>query len=288
MRLDIIQEIIDIFRNKKIPCLETLVNKKLGYQSKRVDEIKTLILGSSHIACSYLAERGEFNFGAASQDLYYNYQLYNIFNTEKLKNVIISFSVFTPGHTLIKTGEAKYCVLYKLLFGINYQNKEDYKNKLLFLYTNRYQKNISKYITNNDMDFDNYWGNIQKYQKNNFDSTLIKTTALKHLKNNKRNNKQMDYLNKLISKTASNNQTLYIVLPPCTEEYKNYLPSSNVLFERLYNSCTNFSHIKIINLYDSKAFNLSDFCDGHHLNYRGAQKLTSLVRKEIATTEKIC
>jgi hypothetical protein len=288
MRLNIIQEIIDVIKNKKIPCLGTLVDKKMGYKYKSTNEIKTLVLGSSHIACSYIAKEDEFNLGAASQDLYYNYQLYNLLNTSFVKNVVVSFSVFTPGHILIKTGEAKYCVLYKLLFGIDYQYENDAKNKFLKYYEKRYDKAIKKYLSTNNKEYSDYRGNILQYPKDNFDSKIIKETALKQYKNNQRSNNQMDYLMKLIKETEARKQNLFLVIPPATDEYKSYLPTSDIIFKKLYLSCAGFSHIKIIDLYDSSDFVKTDFCDGHHLNNNGAEKLTKTVREIIERTEELC
>ncbi len=86
MRIVFIQELIDLLRHK-VWTLQELVNKKLGYKLKNQKDIHTLILGSSHLACGYRAQSGEFNFSSPSQDLYYNYHL-NLKGAEKLTELI--------------------------------------------------------------------------------------------------------------------------------------------------------------------------------------------------------
>lgn len=144
MRINFVQEIIDLFRHK-IPTLKTLVNKKQGYEQKDSKYINTLILGSSHLACGYRAKAGEFNFASPSQDLYYAYNLYRTFNTASVKDIILSFSVFTPGHILIMTRMAKFCVLYKIIFGIEYQDVKIAEKKGLIKLEKRYRKEINRY-----------------------------------------------------------------------------------------------------------------------------------------------
>ena len=88
----------------------------------------------------------------------------------------------------------------------------------------------------------------------------------------------MDYCLKLINDTLRNGQRLYFVLPPAHRFYKEVLPSSEKLFEKLYEMCKNFSHVEIINLYDSNIFTDDDFSDGDHLNEMGAKKMTRIMR----------
>lgn len=276
MRINFVQEIIDRLRHK-IPSLKTLVKKKYGYMTVNASSINTLILGSSHLACGFRAGEGEFNFASPSQDLYYAYNLYKKYNTEFVKDIILSFSVFTPGHILIRTKMSKYCILYKLLFDIDYQDKEIAQKQGLYKLEKSYRKEIERYINKEKPVFENYCGNMSEYPEDEFNRKKIKEQALKHYKNNQRKNNQIDFLVKLIDETSINNQNLYIVIPPAEDEYRSYLPESRELFSKLYKVCEGYKNVKILNFYNSKEFKHSDFCDGHHLKLQGAEKLTQLI-----------
>lgn len=115
------------------------------------------------------------------------------------------------------------------------------------------------------------------------DRETINIRAQKHYKINQKSSNQMDYCLKLINETELNNQKLYFILPPAHRYYKEVLPKSEKLFEKLYEVCSGFSHIEIINLYDSDIFTDDDFTDGDHLSYSGAQKMTTIVREKINT-----
>lgn len=85
------------------------------------DKIETLILGSSHGLYGYRAEGSEFNLCDVSQDLYYSYHLYALScDFPQLKNVVLFYSVFSPGHVLEKTAENVKCLFYKELYHIPY------------------------------------------------------------------------------------------------------------------------------------------------------------------------
>ena len=71
----------------------------------------------------------------------------------------------------------------------------------------------------------------------------------------------------------------YIVIPPYRSDYKKLLPEDNVLFEKVYKM--NFENVKMLNFYNSKNFDDSDFGDTDHLNEKGAMKLTREIRKII-------
>lgn len=287
MKIDFIQNFIDRLRHK-IPDIKTLVNKKLAYDYKNPNDIHTLLFGSSHLNCGYRAKEGEFNFAVPSQDLYYNYELYKKYNTKSVNNIIVSFSVFTPALALIKTKMFKKCVLYKVIYGIDYQFSEIAEQKKFYKIEKYYLKEVNRYLRNLQINPENYYGNMLTYPKDEYISKDIKEAALGHYKNNQRKNDEMEYCIKLIQATALNKQNLFFVIPPATDEYKNYLPNSKELFKKLYEICLNHKHVTILNYYDSNSFELADFCDGHHLNLRGAKKLTEMIRKNINNEEIVC
>lgn len=280
MKIKFIQNVIDMLRHK-VPTMSILVGKKYGYMSQDKSRIKTLILGSSHLYNGYLAQDGEYNFAAPSQDLYYNYQLYKQYNTPFIDTVIISFSVFTTGHVLIKTHQSNFCVLYKLIFGIDYQDKEVAKEKNLHNYEKRYSKDVSAYIQKNSSKWNGYLGNTIDYPKPINDIEKIKSIALRQYKHNQRNNNQIDFCKNILEDTLINKQKVYFVITPMMESYRNVLPAKDELFEKIYQLSKEYKHSQICNYYDDDRFDISDFADFQHLNYNGAKKLTSFIQDEI-------
>ena len=106
---------------------EMLIKKESFNNIK--SNIKTLVLGSSHGGYDFnpLFLKNSFNMSLPSQDLYYSYHLYKKNNTKKIKNIILFYSVFSPGFSLIKTSEKQRALLYKLIF----KNNLIIQNKLL-------------------------------------------------------------------------------------------------------------------------------------------------------------
>ncbi len=278
MRIAFIQELIDLLRVKTFE-LDSMLKKSVGIKS--VQNIETLAIGSSHMEAGFIPQEGEFNLGSTSLDLYYSYSLYKLYATKNVKNIFVTFSVFSPNDMLIKSGLAGICTSLKLLHGIDYQDKTIAKQKKLYRLEKLYSKKILKQKGKLNLS-DNYRGEAS-YSSNmtTYDADKIHKRALAHYKINQKTSNQMDYCIKLLEDTKENGQKLYFVLPPAHSLYKEVLPNSNILFEKLYEVCREYSHVKILNLYDSKEFEDSDFVDSDHLNYSGATKMTKIMHETV-------
>lgn len=278
MKIEFIQKIIDKIRRK--PNFNQMLYSKLE-GLKNFDEIKTLILGSSHLQNGYIAEEGEYNFAISSQDLYYGYNLYKKLNNPSLKNIVIAFSVFTPGLSIIKTQCADFCVPYKVLLGIDYQNQEDAKNKKLYEIEDFVKKEAEGFIKSVSLP-KNYRGNHIWYPHKKFNAQKARERALKHYKNNQRENNQMNFCVNLLNDTCANGQKIYFVLPPVTKSYRDALPKKDIVFKDLYNLVKAYDHAKILDYYDTDHFDeRADFTNEDHLNKKGAIKLSALIRRDI-------
>ncbi len=279
MKIVFIQELIDRIRDK-VFALPSVTNKSVCI--KRVKDFNTLILGSSQMECGYIPSENEINLSSASMDLYYTYNYYHKYQNENLKNVIVGFSVFTQGSSLIMQSLANICVLHKILCGIEYQYPDVARKKKLYSNEKRYRKLVDKYLSKTHFSKD-FRGELLKYSENIqvHSAEKVKERALKHYKNNVRKNSQMEYCKKLLDETAYNNQKLFFVIPPCSEIYREPLPTGEIIFENLYKLCSNYTHVQIINLYGSNEFSLNDFIDGDHLNKWGAEKMTEIIHKAL-------
>ncbi len=276
MHIEFIQKIIDKIRHK-VPLnsyIMELGTKILTYKkfSKNID---TIILGSSHAQLGYRAEYNEFNLGLSFQDLYCSYNLYKKLNNKNIKNVILFYSVFSPGAQTIKSKFADTMTVYKVIAGFDYQDiniaKEKKINDLEQGYKHQFNKLKKTFIFNSD-----YRGNEVSYITC-FKPPIAADRAKPHFKNNQRHNNQTKYIEYLQSETAKNNQNLYIVIPPATEDYKKALPQSKELYKELFN----VKGLNIFNYYDEHFAN-EEFEDWDHLNLKGAVRLTKMIRDNIS------
>lgn len=277
MRFELFQNVVDILRNKFI---------YFHFYNKKDEEYENLILGSSHMLGIDFGENA-LNCAFSSCDMYYTNEIYKLFNKPEVKNVIISFSVFSPGYSLIRTFDAHICATLKSIFGIPYQNEEVAKKKHLKFLEFLFSFKLKKYYETYEPKVSN-----AANQKHEFQVEKIQQRALKHLKNNQRDVQQYYILEDLLKATQNNHQNLYIILPPATHYFKDVLPSSDILFKGLYPITDKYNHCTIINLYDSEEFTLEDFSDGDHLNPEGKKKLTdkvfSCVENNVKKDEDMC
>lgn len=151
MQIQFVQNLIDKLRNKininDNYLLPWLLRKKINLENKK---IKTLVLGSSHLAWGYNCNSIDvFNLASANQDLYYTYNLYRIYNSSEIKNILLDYSVFTPCYNLIKTNDYKNAAIFKAVFGIDYIDKTIAKNQKLY----EIEKPFMKYIKRNIKKF---------------------------------------------------------------------------------------------------------------------------------------
>lgn len=245
----------------------------------KLNNIQTLILGSSHIETSYIARDTEFNLATSSQDLYLTYELYKKYNTPELKNIIVSYSNFSPWAHLIKSSSANYMIYFNTYANIKFEDENEAKRKKLF-----WKKFINRrYLARAYRKIDiapSYCGNYILYPEGYAEMTQELKERIKNAENRKRDCVEQ-YLIPLLNATAANHQNIYFVLTPHRDEFKKILVPKEELFRELLELEKCYEHVHVIDLYDSTDFQKSDFYDYQHLNFSGAQKLTSIVRKEV-------
>ncbi len=275
MHITFIQKIIDKIRHK-VPFNSyiTALGTKVYTYKKVSNNIDTIILGSSHAQLGYRAKENEFNLGLSFQDLYCSYNLYKKLNNKNIKNVILFYSVFSPGAQTLKSKFADTMTVYKIVAGFDYQDKKTAREKNLYRLEFNYRWQFIKFQNKFKVD-KNYRGNELSYITC-FKPPVAADRANVHYKNNQRCNNQTKYVELLLLETVKNNQNLYVVIPPATEDYKKALPPSNELFRELFD----IKGLKIFNYYD-KHFTNEEFEDWDHLSLRGAERLTEMIQDDI-------
>ena len=95
------------------------------------------------------------------------------------------------------------------------------------------------------------------------------------------------YNQRLIDKFLDNmeelNKKVIFIVPPATSFYRNSLSKDMInSYKQLVSPTINkHSCASIIDLFEEEQFNNSDFCDYDKLNVNGANKLSSVIAKEI-------
>ena len=246
--------------------------KKFFCLQLRENTIETLAIGSSHGWYGYAADdaRREVNACITSQDLYYSYELYKKYaHAPRLKNVILFYSVFSPGFITEVTSEKSLSDLYRFFFDVPYrftfdrEKTELFRNLALFLDVQRDGLKDFKYVGNCPYDF--------------FMPPELGTEdrVSSHLKNNRRNNNQTEYVKKCAGLAREKNHKLLVVIPPVRSDYAKLLPSLEELFPELLSLK---DEIQIVSFMNDADFSDDDFGDTDHLNKEGAEKLTQKIR----------
>ena len=304
MNIKIIQNIIDKIRNKeKYKELFSFIYEyclKITALRMNKNNFHTLVLGSSHIMVGFIPEKREYNCATSSQDLYMGYQIYKYANHEKLKNIIISYSDFSSYNNNLFSPYSQLSLLLKILLGIEYENKKAAKRKISLLDKIYLKKKILKISNNfvskgiNNINLKSYNGKYlfypnTQYEQNIENEKLMFSYGIKGKKRILISQNYMDeYLLKLVQEAKMYNQKVYIVITPIIEKfYKDLQLEQNKIFKILYTIAKYYDNVKILNFYDDNRFEDNDFYDWQHLNYKWAQKLTSLINQEVNDYEII-
>ena len=252
--------------------LSYVYKKKIGIE-RNLKSIETLALRASTTDYAFYSPmwKDSYNLGLTSADLFNTYHLYNNYRNRLpvLKNVIVFFSVSAPGFSLIHSTERYRTVAFNYFFQVPYSN-ESYINP-------KFEKRIIRKCNKlNTPDIDFSYSGYEK--KNNYGIDIAPPERVRtHLRENKREPDQMNWLNSLVNLVNSDERRLVVVIPPFRSDFKNLLPSEVVLFEKLY--ILESEGMKILNFFNSDKFHDTDFGDTDHLNEAGAIKMTNEIRK---------
>lgn len=258
----------NLFDDKEF--LHYVYKKKKGLENN-VENIETLALRGSNADYGFYSPlwKNSYNLGLTSSNLYTIYHIYNNYRGElkNLKNVIIFFSVSAPGFSLIKTSERYRAVSYQYYFNIPYPINHNIESKYKIRIIKKCVKLKRPYIENDYSGYDKkeYYGT----------HILAKDRVKTHIRENKREPDQMQWLESLYRLIDNDKRRLIIVIPPFRDDYKKLLPDKEILFKKLFR----IKGLNILDYYDSKMFTNDDHGDTDHLNEKGAIKLTKEIKK---------
>lgn len=288
--MKILKNLKSLIKGKKTKFLylEEYTRKVCGLKA-RAGKFKTLILGSSHIEVGYIPNnKDEYNCAVSSLDLYSCYKLYQYANHSGLKNIIISFSSFSPFHSLINSPSPFLATYLKILCDIDFQPESaPDKIKLAMKHWKKLNKKIKRLSAKVAQKYDltTYTGDFMFWPTMLYepdDDLMTKFAindthrfyAIKH--------EPVSYLAKLIREAKVNKQKVYIVITPIIDKlYKELMLDQRELFREVYVLMKMYDNVKVLNYYDDNRFDEKDFYDWQHLNKSGAEKLTKLIKKDM-------
>jgi hypothetical protein len=186
--------------------------------------------------------------------------------------VILFFSVFTNGYEVQHTGEKHIAAYYKTMYAIEpkYESDTELDEQAML---------CDKYINLNTIKMYNTWG--YHHPKAYLVSAGSEDRTRPHLRENRRQNDQFAYFEKLCEEVVKNGKKFIVVIPPATKEYRSGLPPKEELFSKL-NSYAIKHQITVLDFFDSDIFETDDFGDFDHLTPSGAQKLTGAIIQQIS------
>ena len=237
------------------------------------DKIETVVLGSSHGRDAFLPDNNCFNLANSSQDLYraskvYEYIINNC-TSSSVKNIILFWSVFHPGLQLEKTQEYIKCIPYKALYGIEYAMPLPIDDSSILKHIHKQSKIIP----------DQEYRGESFYNVTHIDIT--QELVAKHIKNTKRNNNQIQYLENMATLAAQHGHKLYIVLPPYRQDYLDCLPSDQEIYFELFAFLQKNPDVQLLNFQRDPDFKSTDFDSADHCNKTGARKLTNKIMQHL-------
>ena len=235
------------------------------------EDLKNLILGSSHARDGFIPSKNDFSLANSSQDLYRASKLYEYVvkhNGQELRNVILFWSVFHPGLELEKTREFVRCIPYKGLYGIDYATKLPIDDKKGMDILN---KQIKTVICPTGFRGQATY-NLEHFKE------PTDVLVSKHLKNTMRNNNQIKYLGDIVKLARQKHHKVYVVLPPYRSDYLKCLPEESIVYRELFDFLKENPDVKLLNFQLSSDFKDSDFDSPDHCNKSGGLKLTKKIK----------
>ncbi|SHL65946.1 hypothetical protein SAMN05444414_1257 [Roseovarius marisflavi] len=258
--------------------LKYVAGKSYAFQENS-EHIETLALRDSHADYGLFTPEfpGSFNLGLTSGDLYTAFQLYSTHHKKlrNLRRVVLFFGVFSPGFSLINTSERYRTVAYKYYLSVPYQDRSCINKLAEMRIVQKCRKISSEEFSEGQFG----------YKKKTFflEDVDVEKRAAVHLKENRRHQNQLIWLERLLQLISLNKHSLYIVIPPARSDYRACLPSKHELFKDLYS--IKLENTKIIDCFEGNVVGDEGMGDTDHPNEEGAIKLTKYLRQIIAEIE---
>ncbi|WP_291651648.1 hypothetical protein [Clostridium sp.] len=267
------------FEDYKLSVIEGLDYKILDML--RRNEINGIITGLSYAEVGIKEDINDnfINFSFSSQDLYYDFKLIKyLFNFKQVKNnlkyVIINMGYYSFDYDMTKTNARNRIHRY-----INYF--EDYHNNESFM-----ELDIIRSFYEEGITFQEYI-DMNKLKE----ETILVSNKTKDIYEAQKNS-SMDYevtrkenekiLEEYIVFLKENSIIPIIAICPTSKYYReNFNINKKYIFYNILDKLKNKYDFQVVDYFDSDLFENDDFWDYSHLNGKGSEKFTQILKEEI-------
>jgi hypothetical protein len=237
------------------------------------------VIGSSHGDYGFDPAKfpGSFNFCGSSQDLKHSAVIYKFCAEQnaKIKNVILFYSVFSPGFFLDKSREKARCAVYKELFAPDARYADDEIN-------GSYER--IRGALNGPVSIKGHRGFVASNARHFFPPAYgAEKRAQEHMKHNVRAGADI-YLIKILGLARTLGHKVTVVFPPVRSDYRRYVPQEvNAIFTGVVELKNNFDYeFEVANYFDDPIILDEYFGDFDHLLPVG--KGTAIITEELASS----
>jgi hypothetical protein len=240
------------------------------------DTLETIVLGSSHGDHGFDPAHvpNSFNLCYRSLDLKHCYSLYQrtITLCPDLKNLVLFYSVFSPGGVLERSAdESDIGPLCSALFDLDVEYQSEPLTRLAQALAQQLQDGMAATLIEEAAKLDAQAGFLP-----NDDGAVaaadFQARLLSHIKSNYESGADY-YLLKILALANRLGHGVTIVIPPVTSRYRNTLNTrSSVLFRELIEAVDLFPWavpIQVLNAYDDETYEDAFFVDSDHLDKQG-------------------
>lgn len=267
--------------------------KRVMFEQAR-DTLETIVLGPSQGDYGFDPAHvpNSFNLCYRSLDLKHCYSLYQrtIAMCPNLKNVVLFYSVFSPGAVLERSlDESDIGPLFSALFELDVEYPADPLNNLAKALTQQLQEGMAATLIEEAATLDGRAGFLPN-DKAGAAAEQFQTRLLADIRRNYEAGADY-YLLKILALANRLGHGVTIVIPPVTPLYRNTLNTrSSVLFRELIEVVGLFPWtvpIKMLNAYDDESYEDSFFVDSDHLDARGegTRRLSRAIAERVLGSE---
>lgn len=278
---------------RRIP---TTYSTKVDYFNKKKNQLEILVLGSSHsnfgINPQYFG-REAFNISNTSQGLYQDYKVLLKYLPEckNVRLVIVPISYFSLYYVMALSPEAWRCTYYSLYMGVQ-------GDDLLSLFDSRNYSAL--FLWDGPLGTINGIQHVNKININEFGYQYLEKTEsnVNEIINDQAGrervafhdkimhynalNSNMRMLDKITNELKKRNIKTVFVITPVYKTYYQHI--SKIKFDVMTNTIDKIAKkysAKSVNYFYDNRFTLNDFMDNDHLNEKGAEKFSIILKHEV-------
>lgn len=285
---------LNIIKKIRIKLNKKIIDKNVFLRWREVrkaidnaDNPELLIAGSSHGACGIIGsiiDEKALNICFDSIDLYLTNILVKeyIEKFKSIKKVIITYSLFSNSYEVEKIPSIQYIQNgLEVFLDIKTREKYDKKDKKRLSIIKDYK---ALYIDNINSENEYREQNGDQKELPAYNAPKAGKTVVNHINHYKRNTSQNIYVEDLISYCKERNIDVFIVITPVREDYKKAALQEcgeEGLFKDIREITDLHNNAYLLYYFLSEQFSLDEFRDADHLNRKGAEKLSRLIKIEV-------